>query len=49
MIPLHESTIALCKAEIARGDQVDLKTTAQAMIDAESSQLASMRKRQKKS
>ena len=47
MIPLHEATIALCKAEIAKGDQVDLKTTAQAMIDTESSQLTSMRKRQK--
>jgi uncharacterized protein (DUF305 family) len=45
MIPIHEATIALCKAEIAKGDQVDLKTTSQAMVDAESSQLKSMRKR----
>jgi uncharacterized protein (DUF305 family) len=45
MIPIHEATIALCKAEIAKGDQVDLKTTSQAIIDAESGQLKSMRKR----
>jgi uncharacterized protein (DUF305 family) len=45
MIPIHETTIALCKAEIAKGDQVDLKTTSQAIVDAESGQLASMRKR----
>jgi uncharacterized protein (DUF305 family) len=45
MIPLHEQTIALCKAEIAKGDQVDLKTTAQAMLDAEQSQLTSMQQR----
>jgi uncharacterized protein (DUF305 family) len=47
MIPIHEQTIALCKAEIAKGDQVDLKTTAQAMLDAEQTQLKSMRKRLK--
>jgi len=47
MVPIHEATIALCKAEIAKGDQVDLKTTSQAIIDAESPQLASMRKRLK--
>jgi uncharacterized protein (DUF305 family) len=47
MIPIHAATIALCNAEIAKGDQVDLKTTAQAIIDAEKPQLASMRKRQK--
>ncbi len=47
MIPIHEATIALSNAEIAKGDQVDLKTTAQAIIDAEKPQLASMRKRQK--
>jgi uncharacterized protein (DUF305 family) len=46
MIPIHEATIALCNAEIAKGDQVDLKTTAQAIIDAEKPQLASMKKRQ---
>ena len=46
MIPIHEATIALCKAEIAKGSQVDLKTTSQAMIDVESAQLKSMRKRQ---
>lgn len=45
MVPIHEATIALCKAEIAKGDQVDLKTTAQAIIDGEQPQLASMRKR----
>ena len=45
MIPLHEATIALCKAEIAKGSQVDLKTTSQAIIDSESNQLKSMRKR----
>ena len=45
MIPIHEATIALCNAEIAKGDQVDLKTTAQAIIDAEKPQLASMKKR----
>lgn len=47
MIPLHEQTIALCKAEIAKGSQVDLKTTAQVIIDAEQAQLTSMRKRLK--
>lgn len=47
LIPIHEATIALCKAEIRRGDQVDLKTTSQAIVDAEQSQLASMRKRLK--
>jgi len=47
MIAIHEATIALCKAEIAKGDQVDLKTTSQAMIDSETSQLASMRRRLK--
>jgi uncharacterized protein (DUF305 family) len=47
MIPIHEATIALCKAEIAKGDQVDLKTGAQAMIDDEQAQLGSMRKRLK--
>jgi len=45
MIPIHEATIALSNAEIAKGDQVDLKTTAQAIIDAEKPQLASMKKR----
>lgn len=45
MIPIHEATIALCEAEITKGDQVDLKTTSQAIIDTEKSQLASMRKR----
>jgi uncharacterized protein (DUF305 family) len=47
LISLHEATIALCRAEIAKGEQVDLKTTAQAIIDAEKTQLASMRKRLK--
>jgi uncharacterized protein (DUF305 family) len=47
MIPIHEATIALCKAEIAKGDQVDLKTTSQAMIDNEQPQLTSMRKQLK--
>jgi uncharacterized protein (DUF305 family) len=47
MIPIHEATIALAQAEIKNGDQVDLKTTAQAMIDTEKAQLSSMRKRQK--
>ena len=47
MIPIHEATIALCKAEIKRGDQVDLKTTSQQIIDVESAQLATMRKRLK--
>jgi uncharacterized protein (DUF305 family) len=47
MIPIHEATIALCQAEIAKGDQVDLKTTCQAMVDAEKPQLASMRKQLK--
>ena len=47
MIPIHQATIALCTAEIAKGQQVDLKTTAQSMIDSEGGQLASMRKRLK--
>jgi uncharacterized protein (DUF305 family) len=47
MIAIHQATIALCKAEIAKGDQVDLKTTAQAIVDAEAPQLASMKKRLK--
>jgi uncharacterized protein (DUF305 family) len=47
MIPIHEATIALCQAEIAKGDQVDLKTTCQSMVDTEKSQLASMRKQSK--
>jgi uncharacterized protein (DUF305 family) len=47
LIPIHEATIALCEAEIKKGSQVDLKTTSQAMIDVEKTQLASMRKRQK--
>ncbi len=45
LIPIHEATIALSKAEIAKGDQVDLKTTAQSIIDDEQAQLTSMRKR----
>jgi uncharacterized protein (DUF305 family) len=45
MIPIHEATIALAKAEIAKGDQVDLKTTSQAIIDAEQAQLKAMKKR----
>jgi uncharacterized protein (DUF305 family) len=45
MIPIHEATIALCGAELKKGDQVDLKTTSQAMLDTEKAQLASMRKR----
>jgi len=45
MIPIHEATIALCEAEIKNGNQVDLKTTSQAIIDAEQPQLDSMRKR----
>ena len=45
MIPIHEATIALCKAEINKGSQVDLKTTSQAIIDVETGQLKSMRKR----
>jgi len=47
MIPIHEATIALARAEIKRGDQVDLKTTSQQIIDVESAQLAAMRKRLK--
>jgi uncharacterized protein (DUF305 family) len=47
MIPIHEATIALAKAEIDKGDQVDLKTTSQAIIDAEQAQLKAMRKRLK--
>ena len=47
MTAIHEATIALCKAEIAKGDQVDLKTTAQTIIDAESKQLAAMQKQLK--
>lgn len=47
LIPIHEATIALSKAEIAKGNQVDLKTTAQAIIDDEQAQLTSMRKRLK--
>jgi len=42
MIPIHQATIALAKAEIAKGDQVDLKTTSQAIIDAEAAQLKAM-------
>jgi uncharacterized protein (DUF305 family) len=45
MIPIHEATIALAKAEIAKGDQVDLKTSSQVIIDAEQAQLKAMRKR----
>ncbi|MEA2154038.1 MAG: hypothetical protein QOE11_178 [Solirubrobacteraceae bacterium] len=45
MIALHAATIDLSKAEIAKGSQVDLKTGAQAMIDAETNQLKSMRRR----
>lgn len=47
LVPIHEATIALSKAEIAKGNQVDLKTTAQAIIDDEQAQLTSMRKRLK--
>jgi uncharacterized protein (DUF305 family) len=45
VIPLHAGAVEMARVELAKGQQADLKTVAQQIVDTSGAQLAAMRKR----